>query len=102
MDNECTKLCEAMNGLPGIQTIESCCGHGKDPYRIWFTVEGLEFLPDLLYWFDGCHCGCAGWRVFVKTDCAKSPACFVVEGPVGEQAYVDADKIAHLIQTCNE
>ena len=33
MDEECIALCVAMNKLPGISTIESCCGHGKYPYR---------------------------------------------------------------------
>lgn len=61
MDNEVLELCNAMNSLPGIYTIESCCGHGNDAFRIWFKVEsktqeGLFFLvrcTDRRYWEYG-------------------------------------------------
>ena len=52
IDAECVDLYLAMNRLPGIQTIESCCGHGKHQYRIWFWADSLEALPRLLYWVD--------------------------------------------------
>ena len=96
MDRECIALCEAMNRLPGIETRNSCCGHNKYPYRIWFNARSLKALPRLLYWFDICHSGCPGWRVSVETDCAACPAFFVVEGPVGH--YEDAEKIAKLLE----
>lgn len=35
----CARLCEAMNLLPGIQTTESCCGHGKSPFRVFFEMD---------------------------------------------------------------
>ncbi len=53
MDPECVRLCDAMNAFPGIRTVESCCGHGKKPYRIWFKARDLLVLPRLLYYFDG-------------------------------------------------
>jgi len=53
IDKECIALCTAMNNLPGIYTIESCCGHEKQPFRIWFKVTDLAVLPNLLYWIDG-------------------------------------------------
>jgi len=95
IDPECVPLCAAMNRVPGIQTIESCCGHGKDPFRVWFVATSLDRLPDLLYWFDGCHSGFYDWKVTVATDCAKSPVHFKVEGPAG--AFSEADSIAALI-----
>lgn len=98
MDQECVALCDAMNLFPGIQTVESCCGHGEMPYAIWFKAVDLLVLPPLLYWFDGCHCGFYGWRVIAKTDCGCSPVTFMVEGPMGEQAYHEAAEIAKLIQ----
>jgi len=95
IDEECQKLCEVINRFPGIQTICSCCGHNKTPFHIWFTAKSLICLPELLYWFDGCHCGYYDWQIFVETDCAKSPVHFCIEGPVG--AYKQADEIATLI-----
>ncbi|MDD5517889.1 MAG: hypothetical protein PHV98_00875 [Candidatus Omnitrophica bacterium] len=97
-DKEVVELCKAMNLLPGITTIESCCGHGKRPYHIWFTAEGLLHLPRLIYYFDVCHCGFGGWRVIAHTDCGMSPAVFLVEGPVGEDAYWQSEAIAQLLR----
>jgi len=60
MDKECIDLCNAMNSLPGIETTESCCGHGASPFMIFFRVhdskEGLFFLTrcaDRRYWKYG-------------------------------------------------
>ena len=97
LDPECVELVEAMNLIPGIHTVESCCGHGKAPFRIWFEADELKNLPDLLYWFDGCHCGFYGWKTYVKTDCAFSPVMFKVEGPAGQQGYDEAKAIAKLL-----
>ena len=61
MDKECLELCDAMNALPGIRTIESCCGHSGSPFSIFFRVvednnKGLFFLTrcvDRRYWKYG-------------------------------------------------
>jgi hypothetical protein len=96
LDPECLALCVALNKMPGIQTTDSCCGHGKNPYWIFFQPTNLASLPRLLYWFDSCHCGCRNWRVIAYTDCSADRARFMVEGPVG--AYDDAKHIAELIE----
>lgn len=94
-DPECILLCRALNALPGITTTESCCGHGRKPYWIWFKAASLSDLPAALYYFDACHGGHDGWSVLVKTDCARSPVIFVVQGPKG--AYAEANSIARTI-----
>lgn len=101
MDQECVKLCEAMNSLPGIQTTESCCGHERDNFCIFFSASNLADLPRLLYWFDSCHCGYGGWRVEAFTDCAMSPVSFVVIGPVGPMSYSESESIAKLMVEYN-
>jgi len=97
IDQECVALCDAINKYPGIRTVESCCGHDKTPYRIWFRIDGLGLttLPALLYWFDGCHCGFCDWTVTVSTDCGMSLPTFEIKGPVG--AFSQAEAIARLI-----
>jgi len=97
MDKESIKLCDAMNLMPGISTFESCCGHGEKPYHIAFMARSLKVLPDLLYWFDGCHTAEYGWLIEVGTDCGKSPVHFVVVGPIGQEAYEASYKIADYI-----
>lgn len=94
MDKECIALCEAMNRFKGIQTTESCCGHGKSNYHIFFNAENLECLPPLLYYFAGCHCGFYNWNIIIETG-TMNPVYFVAEGPVS--AYNEAESIAKLL-----
>lgn len=97
IDIECIALCDAINLFPGIQTLESCCGHGEKSFRIWFSADNLEALPTVLYYFDGCHCSFYGWHVVATTDCGMSPVKFMVEGPIGKDAYQEAKVIAKLM-----
>jgi hypothetical protein len=59
MDAEVVSLCDALNACPGIITFESCCGHGKDPFSIYFYATdpvGLFFVTrcaDRRYWKHG-------------------------------------------------
>ena len=99
IDKECVALCRAINRFPGIATTESCCGHGKESFKIWFSVENICRLPMLLYWLNGCHTGVYGWRVCVTTDCGMSPPHFCVESEgQGNKAYADADTIAKRME----
>lgn len=98
MDKECVRLCDAVNIAKGIETTDSCCGHGTRPYRIWFAAKNLQCLPQLLYWFDSCHCGYCDWRIYVTTDCGMSPVHFCIKGPIGEKAYNQAKSIATQIR----
>jgi len=102
MDKECISLCEAINNVPGLHTIESCCGHGKEPFRIWFHVEFPDDLPVLLYYCDPCHVGFT-WRCTVSTDCAMSPVHFMLESEaVGEEAYKQSETIADHVNSSFE
>jgi hypothetical protein len=98
IDPECIDLCRAMNALPGITTTQSCWGHGRSSYDVFFAADNLGYLPALLYWFESCHCGFGGWQVTVATDCAMRPAYFCVEGPTGQIAYQQSKDIAQLIE----
>jgi len=49
MDPEVVALCDAMNALPGIRTLESCCGHGAQPLRVFFEVNHWEGMDGLFY-----------------------------------------------------
>lgn len=109
MDKECIALCNAINLFsPDVHTIESCCGHGERHFCVWFTVSNFKVLPRILYYFDPCHNGFyeektsraythRSWQVKVITDCAMSYPTFLVEGPIGEQAYQQAAELAELI-----
>ena len=47
LDVECYDLCVALNKLPGLRTFESCCGHLKDVYSIWFFCDNIDTLSRL-------------------------------------------------------
>lgn len=47
MDNECIDLCNLLNTLPGVTTFESCCGHCKSQYNIWFFCNNINTLSRL-------------------------------------------------------
>ena len=51
IDCEISELIRQMNEIDGIETTSSCCGHGKKPCTICFTVENPEILNKLLF-----HC----------------------------------------------
>lgn len=98
MDKECIKLCDAINRIEGLRTVESCCGHGKDNFRIWFIVKNQEHLPALLYYCDSCHVG-FDWDCTVSTDCGMSPVIFRLQSRVmGIEAYEQSETIALEIE----
>ena len=106
MDREVIPLCNAMNSLPGIETFESCCGHGDHPARIFFTVEntktGLFFLArctDNRYWEHGHQ-----WSIIVSVaDCYENsnlPVYYLLESTIkGNSVY---EQMESLVENLNE
>ncbi len=47
MDAPCVELCDLLNRLPGLETTESCCGHCKESYRVFFRCDNLDTLTRL-------------------------------------------------------
>ena len=96
-DRECVNICKAINRLEDIITVCSCCGHGKDNFRIWLKVNDLSELPIMLYYLDKCHVGFS-WDCFATTDCGMSPVTFRIESQCkGDEAYKQAEIIANKI-----
>lgn len=48
LDPEVLLLCQAINELPGLMTVGSCCGHGRDPFHVYLIASSLDDLPPLL------------------------------------------------------
>ncbi len=103
-DPEVVELCRAMNALPGITTSESCCGHGKEGFIIFFRVaeadhRGLFILTwsvDNGYFKHGPF-----WEI--KLNVSDSPTSplpinFMLESTVrGEEAYKQAQDVVDNI-----
>lgn len=99
MDPECVAICDAINRIPGLYTIESCCGHGDRTFSVWFKVEDPERFPVLLYYIVPCHVGFR-WNCLVHTDCAMSPPTYRIESVSrGNEAYLEAERIAKEINS---
>ncbi len=98
IDKECIPLCDAINKIKGLKTTESCCGHGKDEFRIWFSVNKDNELELLLYYIDSCHVG-FNWEVKLHTDCSMcKPKYGLYSLTKGKKAYKEANKIAKAIE----
>lgn len=57
MDEECIDICDALNTLPSVETTESCCGHGTNPFMIFLTVTDMYSLSILSRSFDKRYIG---------------------------------------------
>ena len=105
MDPEVVELCQQINSLPGLQTTESCCGHGEHGLRIWFGVDegehrGLFLLTSSIddrYWRYGNR-----WDIKLSVaDHPESslPICFLLESKdVGPEAYAQANDLVENIK----
>ena len=98
MDRECISLCDALNQISGVHTIESCCGHGDGPFHIWFRCQDVDILRHIAYWLDGCHSGNYNWTLEVTTDCGKQPVKFLIVGHHHRNAIKEAEHIANCIK----
>ena len=47
IDLKCIEICNLLNRLPNTYTYESCEGHGKYPYWIFFRCYSIEVLSRL-------------------------------------------------------
>lgn len=46
-DEECIDLCKTLNNLEGLKTTESCCGHLKDRFMIFFECNNFSTLAKI-------------------------------------------------------
>ena len=47
IDVECIDICNTLNSLPETETFESCCGHLKDRFNVWFFCYSIDVLSRL-------------------------------------------------------
>ena len=87
LDKEVVPLVDAMNAMKGIVTVESCCGHGKDPFYIWFYAESVDTVRPLFEFVSTRR----GWRIIFQD------YIFCLKGPKGERAYRESEQLAAAI-----
>lgn len=99
MDKECIAICDAINAYPGFETFESCSGHGKHPFWIWFTIDSLTnvLLPIFVRGFNRSYNGWfPEWTIQLGVNETFDAPYFLIEGPVGD--YEGAEKITEYLQ----
>ena len=98
LDPECLKLCVALNDLDGVKTTESCCGHSKGPFRIWFHLDTSTWGHKVVS-----RCVCpryypSDWTISMGHNDVEPFTVFVLEGPADpSQGDVFAERIK---ETC--
>ena len=102
MDKECIELCDTLNKLPGVKTFESCCGHLKDRYSIWFFCEDIDTISRLGRSVDRNYSD-GKWEIIVdSTDTnprgvfwLRSKTIFASYGQMNESTQRLAESILH-------
>jgi hypothetical protein len=109
LDVECVMLCRVLNKVNGVYTLESCCGHGADPYRIWFYVDdecmasALRFLADLisdtnLVWCpDSAGVYRENWRIVLTDKTTPRVMFLLMSATKGPQAYEEAIRLVEAL-----
>ena len=84
MDLECIPICEALNALPGVQTTESCCGHGQYRFTVFFSCTSFETLKRIARAIES-----SSWHVEAVYHNGSETLGFVLEGAVGHPEYTE-------------
>lgn len=63
IDYEICELIRLINMVEGIETVESCCGHEKEPCRIWFKADNIECLTK--FWYRYLYCN-PNWHIVLN------------------------------------
>ena len=108
IDPEVINLVNAINTVPGLETTESCCGHGKESFIIFFRCNKSSNLTpvarsvDRRYSKHGHGPGpqYIGWRLLLQmNDNPADPITFLLTSwdNYGETAYSEANLLAARI-----
>ena len=102
MDAECVDLCDTINSMKGLETVESCCGHNDRPYRIFFkchSIPALRFMQSCIdnrYWKYGHE-----WSITSHIgDTGPEPLFFLLESKSNKLAEI-MPQVEDMIDTFN-
>lgn len=57
MDKECIPICDALNSIPDVHTVGSCCGHCKNRFMIFLTCNNSHSLAIIAQVFNRRYIG---------------------------------------------
>ena len=68
MDEDCIKICHAINEIPKCHTTSSCCGHLKENFKIFASTYDVYALSILSRSFDRRYSGTSQvWKIELVT-----------------------------------
>lgn len=99
MDKECIKLCNTLNSIPSIDTFESCCGHLKDSYSVWFFCNDIIAISRLgrcveRNYSDG------KWELLVDSTDTHPTGVFWLRSKVPFQSYDEMEESVNELCVC--
>lgn len=102
VDPECISVIKAINAVPGLATTGSCCGHGRQPFEVWFKLTDTKKIHNLqviAFATDRRYCCPVGWHAELVTYEMRRglPHFLLTSEAKGEQAYKEAEKVAECI-----
>ena len=104
IDVEVRELCKALNQIHGINTVESCFGHGEDNIYIWLKCYSIELLNHFMWAM--CHrwanISCrpdSDWTIQINNADTDRDANFLSLLLIGKNGLTqkDCDKLASQI-----
>lgn len=95
MDKECITMCDALNELPDVRTFESCCGHLKRKYVVYFYTDNSYSMAVIARALDGRYLPTKSrWELKIETiDVERTPQFCV--GIYSEDVFEDYDTMMH-------
>lgn len=75
MDKECIALCDALNEYPHVSTFESCCGHFKQRFMVFFRCDDFITLGKLFRCVNRNY-SCGEWEILVDGTDTTPCCCF--------------------------
>ena len=98
MDAPCIELCDLLNCLPGLKTYESCCGHCKYPYHVFFRCDSLDTLTRLGRAVDRRYSD-GKWEIVLDSGDTHPKNRFWLRSPKPFNDFFDMDKsVKELIE----
>jgi hypothetical protein len=102
IDKEIIELVKAINQFDGLETVISCCGHGKTPIQIWLKISNHDdrWLYPLSRMLNRRYGAC---RFTLSVDCNDrrhpyGPIMYLLESwEIGDHAYEDGIVLAHRL-----
>ena len=101
IDKECINLCVKLNELSNVQTTESCCGHLKEPYMVFFECDDFIRLGKLFRCVNRNYSD-GNWRIECCCSDVLHAYGFLLRSKEPFKSYKEMkESVDHLIENIN-